>query len=119
MVHDNGVKETTPERQKHKEDCSALALKEASKSAAGALVASVAGVGLANSFSPGFRRALGTSGKAALVVSVSEVRHISFSAGSLVTPLPRTLRLWYGQSNIAMDVDRDGSTIADRAMGGC
>jgi hypothetical protein len=39
MVHDNGVRELTEERQRHKEDCSALALREASKSAAGALVA--------------------------------------------------------------------------------
>lgn len=68
MVHDNGVKELTEERQRHKEDCSALALREASKSAAGALLAAAGGVFAANSFFPGFRRALGTSGKAALVV---------------------------------------------------
>lgn len=68
MVHDNGVRELTEERQRHKEDCSALALREASKSAAGALVAAAGSVFAANSFFPGFRRALGTSGKAALVV---------------------------------------------------
>lgn len=64
----SGVKETSAERQRHKEDCSALALREASKSAAGALVAAAGGVFAANSLFPGFRRALGTSGKAALVV---------------------------------------------------
>lgn len=73
MVHDNGVIEQTAERQRHKEDCSALALREATKSAVGALVASGGGVFAANSLSPAFRRALGTSGKAALVVSATSV----------------------------------------------
>ena len=68
MGLDNGVRETTEERQKHKEDCEALALREASKSASAALVASGAGVFAANTFLPAFRRAIGTSGKAALVV---------------------------------------------------
>ncbi len=68
MAYDNGVKELTAERQKHKEDCSTLAVQAAAKSAVVALAAAGAGVFAANTFSPPFRRALGTSGKAALVV---------------------------------------------------
>lgn len=68
MGYDNGVKELTAERQRHKEDCSNLAFREASKSSVLALLAAGSGVFAANTFSPAFRRALGTSGKAALVV---------------------------------------------------
>lgn len=68
MVHDNGVKELTAERQKHKEDCSTLAVQAAAKSAMAALAVAGAGVFAANTFLPPFRRAVGTSGKAALVV---------------------------------------------------
>ena len=57
------------ERETHKEDCTSLAIKEASKSAGWALATSGILVSVANGLSPAFQRALGVSGKAALVVS--------------------------------------------------
>mmetsp|Transcript_1235 Transcript_1235/g.3669 ORF Transcript_1235/g.3669 Transcript_1235/m.3669 type:complete len:97 (-) Transcript_1235:711-1001(-) len=56
------------EREDRREQCTALAVREALKNGAFALAASGAGVFGANTFSPAFRNALGTSGKAALVV---------------------------------------------------
>ncbi len=56
------------EREAHKEDCTSLAIKEASKSAGWALATSGILVSVANGISPAFQRALGVSGKAALVV---------------------------------------------------
>mmetsp|Transcript_1234 Transcript_1234/g.3666 ORF Transcript_1234/g.3666 Transcript_1234/m.3666 type:complete len:105 (-) Transcript_1234:1568-1882(-) len=57
------------EREDRREQCTALAVREALKNGAFALAASGAGVFGANTFSPAFRNALGTSGKAALVVT--------------------------------------------------
>ena len=57
------------EREAHKDDCTSLAIKEASKSAGWALATSGIIVSIANGVSPAFQRALGVSGKAALVVS--------------------------------------------------
>ena len=57
------------EREAHRDDCTTLAIKEASKSAGWALATSGILVSVANGISPTFQRALGVSGKAALVVS--------------------------------------------------
>ena len=71
------------ERETHKEDCTSLAIKEASKSAGWALATSGILVSVANGISPAFQRALGVSGKAALVVSPT------------LTLRPRHSRAWH------------------------
>lgn len=67
---------TVKEREKEEEDrrqvqeqCTSEAATAGFKAAGAALAASAVAVGAANTYAPGFRRALGVSGKAALVVS--------------------------------------------------
>lgn len=57
------------ERQAFKDECTSLALAAATQRGFGALAATAAGIFAANTFSPAFRTSLGTSGKAALVVT--------------------------------------------------
>ena len=71
------------ERESHKDDCTSLAIKEASKSAAWAIATSGILVSIANGLSPTFQRALGVSGKAALVVSHASLTDRLHSLGAL------------------------------------
>lgn len=57
------------ERQDFKDECTHLALATAGQRGLGALAATAVGIFAANTLSPAFRTSLGTSGKAALVVT--------------------------------------------------
>ncbi|KAK9852820.1 hypothetical protein WJX84_005795 [Apatococcus fuscideae] len=57
------------QRRQVQEQCTSEAATAGFKAAGAALVAAAVAVGAANTYAPGFRRALGISGKTALVVS--------------------------------------------------
>ena len=67
-------------RRQVQEQCTSEAATAGFKAAGAALVAAALAVGAANTYAPGFRRALGISGKTALVVSDQSPAECQLSA---------------------------------------